>query len=99
MLLHHKSVFNYGQPTQKDRAELGKTQIRATRMTEIYGEPLHEEELYSEFSAQKWEKIKEKERKAYNTMNISTHIYYREILLFMSGISHTKLQSALVPFS
>lgn len=53
MLLHHKSVFNYGQPTQKDRAELGKTQIRATRMTEIYGEPLHEEELYSEFSAQK----------------------------------------------
>lgn len=63
MLLHHESVFNYGQPTQKDRPELEKTQIRATRMTEIYGEPLHEEELYSEFSAQKLEKNKEKREK------------------------------------
>lgn len=53
MLLHNKSVFTYSYPTQNDRAELEKTNTKAKRMTEIYGDPLKEEGPHLEFSTQK----------------------------------------------
>lgn len=83
MLLHSKSVFTYGYPTQNDRAELEKINTKATRMTEIYGDPLLEEGLHSEFSTQKWEKQRKKEKGRLYSECKSVYAYYNENLLFM----------------
>lgn len=75
--MHNKSVFTYSYPTQNDRAELKKTDTKAMRMTEIYGDPLKEEGS-SEEGTQNFQLRNEKnkgERKADHTLSVNLSVF------------------------